>query len=344
MAGAKLRADQLVGVVALGFPDPACLDRLTPGGTATDRRDAKVSIRGQGQRARYGRRRHVQQVRSRVAARIGCSVGQRLPLLHAEPVLLVHDDQPQSGKRLALEEQGLGADRDRRGPRAKGEPSMITLPGCQATGHQHRRDAGGRKQHVERPQMLVGERLGRDEEGGLAPGFDRLTDRQRRHHGLARPDFALQQSPHRPVTLEVTCDLGSHALLLGGERERQFAHDRRAQAGVTAQRRRRPSELLIAPDGAQAELQDHEFLQHQSPPPQAPFACRSGKMDGGECVGLVGNVQSPTHPGRQVLDRRAQVGTCGVDQLTQPARRQGFTRRVDGHEPLGVASLRALPA
>jgi hypothetical protein len=50
---------------------------------------------------------------------------------------------------------------------------------------------------------------------------DGREQRQRCHDGLAAADVALQQPRHRLGAVQIAHDLGDHALLCAGQRERQ---------------------------------------------------------------------------------------------------------------------------
>ena len=56
--------------------------------------------------------------------------------------------------------------------------------------------------------MLLGQNFGRRHECDLIARLDRLQGGQRRHHGLAAADVALQQSLHWFSLGKVASDLG----------------------------------------------------------------------------------------------------------------------------------------
>ena len=90
---------------AFGHRDDGRLDRLSTGGELAERRDLQISEHRHRDGARDGRGRHDQHV--------GCHLGavdQRCPLLDAEPVLLVDDQQTQLGELHVVLDQRMGAD------------------------------------------------------------------------------------------------------------------------------------------------------------------------------------------------------------------------------------------
>ena len=97
------------------------------------------------------------------------SLGERLALLHAEAMLLVDDGEPEPRERDALAQEGLGA--DGHGRRAGRERHQAPLPlgARDAAGQEQRLQAGGRQQPVEGAEVLLGERLGRNQQRRLRP-------------------------------------------------------------------------------------------------------------------------------------------------------------------------------
>ncbi len=83
-------------------------DRPAAGRQLGKRGDVQVTEDGHGHRARNRRRGHHQHVRPAVAGLLA----QRVPLFHAEPVLLVDHHQPEIGEPHLLLEQRMRADQD----------------------------------------------------------------------------------------------------------------------------------------------------------------------------------------------------------------------------------------
>ena len=75
---------------------------------------------------------------------------------------------------------------------------------------EQRLQAGGRQQPVEGAEVLLGERLGRNQQRRLRAGLDRLADRKRGDDRLAGADLALK-APHRALAVQVAADLARRA-------------------------------------------------------------------------------------------------------------------------------------
>ena len=85
--------------------------------------------------------------------------------------------------------------------------------------------------------VLLGEHLGRGQQGGLSPGVDDLEHRAQRDHGLAGADLALEEPVHRVVAAELLGDEVADLALATGELERQAVVEggeqpRRARPGL----------------------------------------------------------------------------------------------------------------
>ena len=88
----KLPAHESVGALPLAGIDGVGPDRHPSHRQLVDHRDLEVAVDRARKRTRYRRRRHRQHMR-----RPGLA-GQRKPLTHSKPVLLVGDDKPQPRK------------------------------------------------------------------------------------------------------------------------------------------------------------------------------------------------------------------------------------------------------
>ena len=124
-------------------------------------------------------------------------LAQRQALVHAEAMLLVHDDEAEIGKCDILLKQRVRADRNRYLTRTDGldnvQPRAAVEPSRQ-TGY---RDAQRLKPAGEIAQMLLGQKLGRRHDRDLEPGLDRDQRRRGRDHGFAAADVTLHQPLHR---------------------------------------------------------------------------------------------------------------------------------------------------
>ena len=167
------------------------------------------------------------------------SAAQAVALLHAEAVLLVHDDQTQIVEAHLIGEQDVGANHNLGG--AVGELLQYLALGAGTHGggqqaHTHtagflptpRRDSlrrtGGRivkvfgRRHIpqniqHRTQMLLGEHLGRGEHRGLATRIGNLQHGAQSHHGLTGTHITLQQAVHGRFARQIRGNLSAHLLL-----------------------------------------------------------------------------------------------------------------------------------
>ena len=132
---------------------------------------------------------------------------QRVPLLDAEPVLLVDHDQAQVAEPDVLLQQGVGPDDDagvagehvgqRLTPgRDAGRPGEQDDPGRGLRPAQPARLAQWAEHGADRAVVLLGQDLGGGQQRGLAARVDDLEHGPDRDHGLARADLALQQPVH----------------------------------------------------------------------------------------------------------------------------------------------------
>ncbi len=159
-------------------------------------------------------------------------VPQRVPLLDAEPVLLVDDHQAEVSELHPVFEQGMRADDDpgatggglqqRFAPASgahrasqQGQPRGM-LSAAELTRHAERPEHAG-----DRPVVLLRQHLGRCEQGCLAGGVDYLQHGPQRDDRLAGADLTLQQPVHRMLALQVGRDGRAGRQLAVGQLERQ---------------------------------------------------------------------------------------------------------------------------
>ena len=194
-----LRADAFGHLVAPAVGDQLGDDRRAAGRQFVDRRDVQVGVVAHGQRARDRRGRHHQQVR--LLAGLLHLVAQRQPLRHAEPVLLVDDGQPQVPELHLLLDDRMRADDQCRLAAGRPAPAFRRVLLLLAAGQPGHAQAARREQRLQPAdqlaEVLLGQDFGRRHQRALPAGVDGDRRRQRRDHGLARADIALQQPVHR---------------------------------------------------------------------------------------------------------------------------------------------------
>ena len=199
-------------------------------------------------------------------------------------MLLVHHREAESLERDGLLHERVGADdaadlprRDRRAPRRPLAP-------LQPRRQQRHADAERLEQPAEGREMLLGENLGGRHDRRLVAGLHRRAHGERRHHGLARADVALQQPVHRVRRGHVAPDVLPHALLSRREGEGQA----RAQAGdQLAARAHRDSALprRARAEDREPELQEQEVVEGQAAHGGRARALARGKMRTAHGVG-----------------------------------------------------------
>ena len=243
----RLGPDAVPRALEVVRPADPRADRHAAGGWRPERRHVEVRVQDLAERARDRGRRHQQDVR-RAAGRLGL---ERPALLHAEPVLLVHDGQREVGERHLVLEQRVRPDHDRRLPRRDRLGRVPPPLARQRAGQQRDRQAEVLEQRRERRVVLAREEVGRREHRRLAPGERRGGERPGGDRGLARPDVALDQAEHRDGTGEVRRGLVDRGPLVGGERHRLGRACARATppapSGCARRWRRPPGSRACAP-------------------------------------------------------------------------------------------------
>ena len=184
------------------------------------------------------------------------------PLLHAETVLLVDDDQPQALEHHRVLEQGVGAHHQGAAAFGQGRQGLPARLGADAAGQPVHVDAQRRQPVAEIGQVLLGEQFRGRHQRHLVAGFDRHQGGGGGHQGFAGAHVPLDQAQHRVLAGQVGADLPDHPLLGAGELERQRL-EQLAGEGLAAQHRRR-QRLLAGPFGQHAQLVGDHLFHHQA--------------------------------------------------------------------------------
>ena len=192
-------------------------------------------------------------------------LAQREALRDAETVLLVDNGQTQFRQRYLVLEKRVRADRELR---------FATLDRRQRAFALLRRQAARQPRYVQRQAleprselavMLFRQDFRRGHECHLIARLDRLQGGQRRDHGLAAADVALQQPLHRIGLGEVSPDLRDHALLGSRQHERQPCVQRLGERAVSGQPRRTAARARAAVH-LERKLLREEFIELESRP------------------------------------------------------------------------------
>lgn len=196
----------------------------------------QVAEDGHGDRARNRGGGHHEEVRGLFAL-----AAQGVPLLDAEPVLLVHHDQAQVVELHLVLDQRMRPDDD---PRLGGDQVEQCLPPPgrpHGPGEQHHLGGVlGATEHAalgqlphhlgDRPVVLLGEHLGGREHRGLTARVDDGEHGAQGHHRLAASDLSLEEPVHRMLRGQVVEDLLGDLQLALGEGEGQLGVEGGQQA------------------------------------------------------------------------------------------------------------------
>ena len=159
---------------------------------------------------RNRRRRHDQYVRRLAGARF---LPKSRPLVHAEPVLLVNDCQPEPLEHDIVFDQCVRADDDSRFPGSKVREQCLPLRCLGGSGQYRYFDSCPGKVFADVCKMLSCKHFGRCHYTGLVSVS--VCDKRRKdsHHGLSGPHVPLEQPVHLPAAHHVGADLLYHPLL-----------------------------------------------------------------------------------------------------------------------------------
>ena len=235
--------DPVTGLHLLAHSRPGSLDqgRLLPrrdnmgsDGRAASRKlaqggDIQVAEHGHGDGTRDGSRRHDEHVGPHATA---CLCREGSPLLDAESMLLVDDDEAEVTELDGVLQQGVRAHDDACIP--GDHVKQLAAPGRGALGageERHLRRAGIAAEHSglgqrpehrgDRPVVLHREYLRRREQRCLTTGVDHAEHRPEGHDCLPAPDITLDEPVHRMTRCKVVGDLLADLDLSAGEGERQ---------------------------------------------------------------------------------------------------------------------------
>ena len=277
---------------------------------------------------------------------------ERPALLHAEPVLLVHDGEREVGERHLLLEQRVRPDHDRRLSRRERLGRVPPALAGQRAGQERGRQAEVLEQRGQRRVVLAREEVRRGEQGRLPPVERGGREGPRRDGRLARPDVALDEAEHRDRAGEVVADLVDRRRLVAGERRRLAELPR--ERGLE----RRPDPPVgrgVDRDGqracpsAGAPPRDHPQLEReQLVEREAPERGVAG-LERGRVVGVLERLADRRHVLRRP-DRLRQVfrvvvaGAVERDAHRRPeaVRGQAAGEPVDGHDPADVEQVRGV--
>ena len=225
------------------------------GGQLVQNGHVQIAVHQQAQGAGNGGGAHDQQVR-----RAGLA-GQLAPLAYAEPVLLVHNGQPQPGKLHPGAQHRVGAHHQVGLAICNGGQCGLFCRRLHAAGEQRHPKPEGGQRFLQIFGVLHRQNFGRGHQGALPAVQGGQVDARRRHQGFAAAHIALQKTVHGGGAAQVGGDLlGGPALGAGGGK---------GQAGPERLQRARlhgGGGALLAPAAAEGEgqLQAQQLLKNQA--------------------------------------------------------------------------------
>ena len=189
-------------------------------------------------------------------------VAQRQALMDAKAVLLVNDRQPEIREDHAFLHQGMGANDNFGAVGNLGKCLAARLAGDLAGQPDHPQSKRAEPMR-EVAQMLLGQQFGWRHHCGLHAGIGSGECRNRRNHGLARADIALDQAQHRLAAGNVVIDFREYTQLRLRQLEWKRFQECLAPLLVEADRRRR-NRAQTAPQTAHADLVREQFVEREA--------------------------------------------------------------------------------
>ena len=215
--------EHLASAGQLAVDRPADQGRVPAGGPGLDR-DPRRRRRGQVGDVADAEHRHVERSRDRCRGHrqhVHARPQGLEPLLdvHPEPLLLVHDHQPEVGEVDVGLGEAVRADDDVHRLAGQSLQRLALLGRRRQPGQAADREGKLREPGGERPPVLLGEHGRRHEHRHLRPRLHCLEGGPHGELGLAEADVTAQQSVHRPRPLQVAPDRLHGRELIGRLRE-----------------------------------------------------------------------------------------------------------------------------
>ena len=286
---------------------------------------------------------------------------QGISLFDAEAVLLVDDDERQIGELDVLLEQGVRADDDAGLTAGDLEQRLLSLGRGLTAGEQGHAGADGAAaeeatlgqvaEHAgDRAGMLGGQNLRRGEQRRLTTGVDDGEHGPQGDEGLARADFALEESVHRCLGGEFGLDHRPDLALSVGELKGQSRVEGGLDAGADRAARHRPLAGGERSASGECQLEQECLLVAQPPAGHLDLRPRVGRVDAAQRVqtrrqvapiedlfrqGILGVIEEVEHgahrlrdlPSRQVadgeIDRDEVLALACVEVIQQRVARVG---------------------
>ena len=315
------------------------LDGDAADGHFVDQRQVEIAVQRQGQRTRDGRGAHHQHVG-------GAGLGGRglAALLHAEAVLLVHDRQGEARQPHIALQHRVRAHQQVALARGGGGQHGAPLGGRRRTGQSLDIDAQRRAQPPHHDAVLQRQHLGRRHHHRLVALLDHEQRGDQRDERLARTHVALQQAVHGAAAAQVDQDLGQHAALGAGQRERQRLDQAAREISRLLQRESGLAMDVLATQRHQ-QLDREQFLVDQAAARGGQRGLVGRKVDVAQGALARGQRAPLDHVSRQDLRRLAGqplqrlVHEGAQPVLSHPGRQAVHRHQAAGVQPGGRAGL-----
>ena len=272
-------------------------------------------------------------MRARVRGMGVADMGQGRPLLHAEAVLFIGDDQGKGGKGHVLGEEGVGADEQVHLSGGEGLLQGPLLGGRGGAGEQpdpypQRLQEGG-----EGVEMLVGQQLGGGHHSGLTVVLGDGVGTGGGHHCFARAHIPLDQPVHGKGAAKVPHGVVNGPPLGLGQLEGQRPKKGLQGNGGEGKGGRLP--LSLCQEG-HPQGEGKQLVEDQPPPGNLRRRRVGRPMDGRKGVGEGTELLPPAQAGGQgvlrLLGQGKDPGHMAGDHLGGEPGGQ----RIDGHQLLAA--------
>jgi hypothetical protein len=146
--------------------------------------------------------------------------------------------------------------------------------------------------------MLFREGFRRRHQRALVAALDCSQERIERDDRLPRADLALEQALHGLFVAEIEIDLDDGVLLLVRQREGKDLSIAGDQISRDTERRRLGTLLALTPPAQEAELENEQLLERETPARPLRLLTARGPVNRQEGVGAKGSVLALTDLGR----------------------------------------------
>ena len=323
-------ADRGIRLFASGAAAHKRFDRNTSRRLFSNHGNVQIAVHDERERTRNRRGRHAQEMRD--ASVLARGHDERLALVYAKTMLLVHDSEREVRRESSGLEQRMRPDENRVSPidgfhqRSCIQFLFIMLiKQALVRSSDEDESCGMTGQNPSQAfRMLLGENVRGRKQGARPSGVLHMRHQKRGHGRFPRPDVALQKPTHRLLRLTARGGpaFGGHifqrrpdgALLIAGEIKRQTFHERFRKRFVERDRRR-AVRIRFATRETQRDLVGEHFPIPEHPPPLLRVLRRFRSMDLPQSVHegfrLIGRVQADRVL-REIFNRIRHQSSIGL--------------------------------